>query len=157
MEESRVTHMERALDLALESVTRNTGPFGCVIVKDNEVIAEGWNQVTELNDPTAHAEMQAIRKACAVLKSFQLTDCDVYTSCYPGPMCLGALYWARPRAVYYANTPEEAADIGFDDRYIYEQFSKPDEKRDLSFTQVRPDDPLRAFSAWRDNADKIAY
>ena len=114
--------MQRALDIALERMRANMGgPFGAVIVRDGEIVAEGWNEVTSTNDPTAHAEVVAIRRACARLKTFSLADCEIFASCEPCPMCLGAIYWARLRRLYFANPREEAAAIGFDDEFIYGQ------------------------------------
>jgi tRNA(Arg) A34 adenosine deaminase TadA len=114
--------MQRAVTLALEKMRANSGgPFGAVIVRNNRIISEGWNEVTSSNDPTAHAEIVAIRRACALLGAFNLPDCDIYTSCEPCPMCLGAIYWARLRRVYYANSRAEAAQIGFDDGFIYDE------------------------------------
>ena len=114
--------IKKVIQLALDNVTGNTGgPFGAVVVKNGEMVGVGQNQVTRLNDPTAHAEIQAIREACQRLNTFQLDDCELYTSCEPCPMCLGAIFWARPKAVYYACTKEDAATIGFDDKFIYEQ------------------------------------
>ena len=118
--------IKKAIQLALDNVTGSTGgPFGAVVVKNGEIVGVGQNQVTKLNDPTAHAEIQAIREACQRLNTFQLDDCELYTSCEPCPMCLGAIFWARPKAVYYACTKEDAAAIGFDDKFIYEQLDDP--------------------------------
>lgn len=151
------THMQRALELATKSAQQGTGPFGCVIVKNDEVVAEGWNQVTELNDPSAHAEMQALRKACKNLKDFQLTDCEVYTSCYPCPMCLAALYWARPQKIYYLNTSEQAAAIGFDDASIYQEINQLDNEKKIPLQKIDLENELQAFEAWAANPEKIEY
>src|SRR5690348_4901560 len=122
--------LERAIELSRQGMQSGKGgPFGCVIVKDGEIVGEGCNQVTTTNDPTAHAEVVAIRNACKNLNTFQLNDCDIYASCEPCPMCLGAIYWARPRSVIYANTKKDAAAIHFDDQFIYDEIEKPDAER----------------------------
>src|ERR1700678_4803565 len=122
----------KAIDQAKKGVEQGAGgPFGCVIVKDGVIIGQGCNQVTSANDPTAHAEVVAIRDACHQLKTYQLTDCDLYTSCEPCPMCLGAIYWARPARVYFGNTAEDAAKIGFDDSLIYHEAAKPHSQRQI--------------------------
>ena len=150
--------MRRAIQLSIENVTeRNGGPFGCVIVKDGEIVAEGYNKVTAKNDPTAHAEVTAIRNACEKLNSFQLDDCIVYTSCEPCPMCLGAIYWARPKAVYYANTKTDAAEILFDDDFIYKEIEVGISNRKLPFVQILNSEALKAFEAWKNKTDKIDY
>jgi guanine deaminase len=133
------------------------GPFGAVVVKDGNIIASGVNQVTSLNDPTAHAEVQAIREACRVLGTFQLTDCEIYTSCEPCPMCIGAIYWARPKAVYYACTKEEAAAIRFDDQFIYEELDKPIEARRIPMRRMTPTGYHAPFDAWQRAVNKIEY
>jgi guanine deaminase len=145
---------EKYLRLALEEGVRGVrtnrgGPFGAVVVQGDRVIAAACNEVTSRNDPTAHAEVQAIRAACEALGSFQLTDCDVYASCEPCPMCLGALYWARPRAVYYAASREDAATAGFDDSDIYDEMGKEPSARRLNIQRLRLDGALRPFDAWR--------
>jgi guanine deaminase len=150
--------MQLAITLSLENViTGNGGPFGAVIVKDNQVIATGINQVTNSNDPTAHAEIVAIRNACKILNSFQLTDCELYTSCEPCPMCLGAIFWARPKKVYFAATAQDAAKINFDDAFIYKQINIPFEKRSIPFEQIMRDEAQIAFLAWQNKQDKIEY
>jgi tRNA(Arg) A34 adenosine deaminase TadA len=150
--------MRAALRLAREKMEAGCGgPFGAVIVKDGRIVAEGYNAVTSLNDPTAHAEVQAIRAACAKLGSFQLEDCDVYTSCEPCPMCLGALYWARPRKIYFASRREDAAAAGFDDEFIYQELAKPLDKRGLAMEQVLETEGKKAFEAWKAKADKVLY
>ncbi|TGU86349.1 nucleoside deaminase, partial [Mesorhizobium sp. M00.F.Ca.ET.186.01.1.1] len=132
------TWMEHAVNLALDNVTASRGgPFGAIVVKDGQIVGRGRNEVTARNDPTAHAEVQAIREACQKLGTFQLDDCELYTSCEPCPMCLGAIYWARPRAVYYACTKEDAARVGFDDQFIYEQIMLPHERRSIPFRQMQ--------------------
>ena len=129
--------MEKAIQMALRNVITNQGgPFGAIVVKDGKIIGTGRNEVTASNDPTAHAEMQAIRAACQYLNDFQLIDCEIYTSCEPCPMCIGAIYWARPKAVYYACTKEDAAKIGFDDQFIYEQLSLPMDQRNITMKQI---------------------
>ncbi len=151
-------HMGRAAKLALEMMRSNKGgPFGAVIVRDGEVIAEGWNQVTSTNDPTAHAEITAIRAACKKLDTFVLTDCDIYTSCEPCPMCLGAIYWARLRRMYYANTREEAAVAGFDDAFIYDEIPLKPEARKIPGVKLSHPDMQIAFEEWINKPDKIRY
>src|SRR6201993_2945237 len=138
--------MQRALDIALERMRANQGgPFGAVIVRNGEIVAEGWNEVTSTDDPTAHAEVVAIRRACAALKTFRLSDCDIYASCEPCPMCLGAIYWARLRRVYYANSRAEATQIGFDDGFIYGEVSRIPELRTIPHFRLMTDDAEVAF------------
>lgn len=133
------------------------GPFGCVIVKGDEIIGRGNNQVTSLNDPTAHAEVMAIRDACRNLGAYQLEDCEVYTSCEPCPMCLGAIYWARPKKIYYANQREDAAAIGFDDSMIYEEITKPLNERKIPIVAVGRDEAITVFEEWKAKGDKTLY
>ncbi len=133
------------------------GPFGCVIVKDNKIVGRGNNRVTSTNDPTAHAEVVAIRDACKNLGTFQLDDCEVYTSCEPCPMCLGAIYWARPKVVYYANTRSDAADIGFDDSMIYEEMKCDIDKRKIPVISLGREYALNIFKEWQSKADKVEY
>ena len=150
--------IRKAIDLALYNVTTSQGgPFGALVVKDGKVIGIGLNEVTASNDPTAHAEVQAIRNACHFLNDFRLTDCDIYTSCEPCPMCIGAIYWARPRAVYYASTKEDAAKIGFDDQFIYEQLSLPMEQRKIPMKRLILEDSNIPFETWETTTDKIDY
>lgn len=150
--------MVKAIQLALENVKESTGgPFGAIVVKDGKIVGIGQNHVTRLNDPTAHAEVQAIRDACKNLNTFQLNDCEVYTSCEPCPMCLGAIFWARPKAVYYASTKEDAAKIGFDDQFIYEQLNVPHEERKIPMVKLYPEEADAPFKAWRISNEKIAY
>lgn len=150
--------MKRAISLAEKGMDKNAGgPFGCVIVKDDEIIAEGYNRVTSTNDPTAHAEMVAIRKACRKLKSFQLEDCTIYTSCEPCPMCLGAIYWARPKMVYFACTKKDAAKIDFDDQFIYDELEKNIEDRDITFVRLMRKDAIPVFEKWESRTDKTKY
>jgi guanine deaminase len=150
--------MARAILLSVDNVRSGRGgPFGAVIVKDGGIIAEGVNQVTATNDPTAHAEVLTIRAACAKLSIFELQDCDIYTSCEPCPMCLGAIYWARLRRVFFANGAADAAKIGFDDSFIYNEIARPHAQRVIPMVQMMRDEALAAFRAWREKSDKIAY
>jgi len=150
--------MQRAIELARKGMESGAGgPFGCVVVKDNQIIAEGWNQVTSSNDPTAHAEVTAIRKACEKLQSFQLQDCVIYTSCEPCPMCLGAIYWARPQQVFYGCDRQDAADIAFDDQFIYDEIDAPIGQRKIPFKQLSQAEAIQVFHAWADKADKTEY
>jgi guanine deaminase len=150
--------MQRALDLALERMRANRGgPFGAVIVRNGEIVAEGWNEVTSTNDPTAHAEIVAIRRACAKLTTFNLSDCEIYASCEPCPMCLGAIYWARLRTLYYANTREEASRIGFDDEFIYREIAVPPAERSIPGVNLRTAQSDVPFAEWAAKPDKIRY
>lgn len=150
--------MEKAIKLALNNVlTKQGGPFGAVVVKDGKIIGVGRNEVTGTNDPTAHAEVQAIRDACRNLNDFQLNDCEIYTSCEPCPMCIGAIYWARPKAVYYACTKQDAAKIGFDDQFIYDQLSLPVEYRKIPMKKIFPTDGDLPFRTWENSKDKVEY
>jgi len=150
--------MARAIELSLESVHSGCGgPFGAVIVRNGEVLAEGMNQVTSRNDPTAHAEVLAIREACAKLGLFELTDCELYSSCEPCPMCLGAIYWARLARVYYANTAADAAKIGFDDSFIYAELQLPHAERRIPAIPMMREEALAAFRAWAEKPNKIPY
>jgi guanine deaminase len=150
--------MEKAVQIALENVLSNQGgPFGAIVVKDGKVIGIGRNQVTAANDPTAHAEVQAIRDACKYLNDFQLSDCEIYSSCEPCPMCIGAIYWARPKAVYFACTKEEAAKIGFDDQFIYDQLSLPRESRKITMKQLFPKQGDLPFRTWENSQNKVEY
>src|SRR2546423_7530077 len=150
--------MREAIRISLQMMRRGKGgPFGAVLVKANKIVGRGCNQVTSSNDPTAHAEIVAIRDACRRLKTFQLDDCDLYTSCEPCPMCLSAMYWARIRSVFYGNTRRDAAKIAFDDDFIYREVSLPIRKRKLVMKQLLRDEALAAFVEWEKKADKIAY
>ena len=150
--------IRRALSLAEDTASSgNGGPFGAVIVKDGKVVAEGSNTVTVDNDPTAHAEVNAIRRACAVLGTFDLSGCELYTSCEPCPMCLAACYWAHISRVYYAAGRDDAAAAGFDDDMIYVEVAKPFDERKLPFIQLLPEEGLRPFLLWRSNPDKVRY
>jgi guanine deaminase len=150
--------MARAIQLSIEGVQSGRGgPFGAVIVRDGKIIAEGANQVTSTNDPTAHAEVTAIRRACEKLGVFELKDCDLYTSCEPCPMCLGAIYWARLAHVYFASTAEDAARAGFDDSFIYSELKQPYSRRRIPTTQMMQEEALAGFRAWAERPDKIPY
>src|SRR5258707_5974033 len=149
--------MRRAIALALENVRTGGGPFGAVVAKDGRILAEGANRVTATNDPTAHAEVVAIREACRALKTFQLNGCDLYTTCEPCPMCLGAIYWARPSRVFYAAAAADAASAGFDDAFIYEELKKAHTARRIPMTQLLRDESLSIFSAWKASPNKIEY
>lgn len=150
--------MQEAIRLSVDNVTQGKGgPFGAVVVKDGKIIARGANSVTSLNDPTAHAEVMAIREACKVLDAFQLDGCEIYTSCEPCPMCLGAVYWARPDKLFYANTKQDAAAIDFDDNFIYEEIGKPIHERKLFTQQLMRDEALAAFNKWSESNIKIEY
>lgn len=158
MEAPNPDFMREAIRLSVDNVPSGRGgPFGAVVVKDGVIIARGFNQVTGTNDPTCHAEVDAIRKACAALGSFQLTDCDLYTSCEPCPMCLGAIYWARPRRVFYGNTKQDAAAVGFDDQFIYEEIDKPLEARQIPMVELLREEAAAGFAAWRQHDEKTAY
>lgn len=147
-----------AIQLSIENVENGRGgPFAAVIVKDGDILATGVNEVTSSNDPTAHAEVVAIRKACEKLNSYQLDGCEIYCSCEPCPMCLGAIYWARPSKIYYANTKEDAAAIGFDDHFIYTEMEIPVEKRKLPTLQLLRDEALEAFEKWENSTIKTKY
>ena len=150
--------MAEAIQIAVESVKSGKGgPFGVVIVKDDKIIARGTNQVTSTNDPTAHAEVVAIRNACRELKDFQLEDCEIFTSCEPCPMCLGAIYWARPKKLYFAATKDDAAKAGFDDLFIYKEIDMPYEKRSIPFEHLAHKETQAPFKAWEGFEDKIEY
>lgn len=150
--------MREAIRLSVANVEAGKGgPFAAVIVKDGKIIARGVNQVTVHNDPTAHAEVVAIREACKVLNSFQLEGCEIYASCEPCPMCLGAIYWARPDKLFYASSKEDAALVQFDDQFIYEEIAKPVEERKLFTRQMLREEALEAFDKWANTANKIIY
>lgn len=151
-------YMARAIELAIQNVREGCGgPFAAVVVKDGQIIAEGTNRVTATNDPTAHAEVTAIREACKALGDFQLTGCEIYTSCEPCPMCLGAIYWARPARVYFGGAAADAAAVGFDDSMIYEQLQLPYAGRRIPMIQLMRDEAQEAFRAWQQKSDKIQY
>lgn len=149
--------MRRAIALSVENVKNGGGPFAAVIVKDDEIVAEGANRVTAQNDPTAHAEVSAIRAACAKLGTFVLDDCEIYTSCQPCPMCLGAIYWARIRKIYYRNNKYDAAEIGFDDSFIYSELELPESERALPSEVMLREEAIKTFELWRMKEDKILY
>ncbi len=150
--------MLRAIDLARKGMeTGAGGPFGCVVVKDGEIVGEGSNLVTSTNDPTAHAEVTAIRNACQNLNTFQLDGCVIYTSCEPCPMCLGAIYWARPAKMFYAAKHTDAAEIGFDDQFIYEEIEKPISERKIESVNFLRDEGVKVFEMWANKSDKIEY
>lgn len=151
-------YMQNAVDKAIKGVLANDGgPFGCVIIKDGQIIGSGNNRVTSTNDPTAHAEVIAIREACKYLNSFQLDECIIYTSCEPCPMCLGAIYWARPKKVYYGCSKTDAAKIGFDDNFIYKELELKNNERSIPFEQMDRDQAIKAFEAWEKKDDRIEY
>lgn len=150
--------MERAIALSKEGMDKNAGgPFGAVIVRNGKIIGEGYNMVTSTNDPTAHAEVTAIRKATKKIKDFSLEGCEIYTSCEPCPMCLSAIYWARIDKVYYANSKRDAAKINFDDNFIYKEFDKPKKKRKLEVKQLMRKEALVVFGEWEEKVDRVAY
>jgi guanine deaminase len=150
--------MREAIGLSFKMMRRGAGgPFGAVVVKGNKVVGRGCNKVTSTNDPTAHAEIVAIRDACRRLKTFDLNGCDLYTSCEPCPMCLSAIYWARLRTVYYGNTRKDAARIAFDDDFIYREVALPIRKRSLLMKQLLRDEAIAAFKEWEAKADKMPY
>ncbi|WP_111682227.1 nucleoside deaminase [Winogradskyella tangerina] len=150
--------MKAAVNEALKGMRNNEGgPFGCVIVKDGKIVGRGHNIVTSTNDPTAHAEVTAIRNACENLGSFQLEGCEIFTSCEPCPMCLGAIYWARPDKVYYGSNQIDAANIGFDDAFIYKEIPLPYHERSIPFEQLARDIALEPFNEWKDKEDKTEY
>jgi tRNA(Arg) A34 adenosine deaminase TadA len=158
MEQHEHKWMREAIRLAEGNVgSGQGGPFGAVVVRNGEVIARGSNQVTAWNDPTAHAEVVAIRAACEALGHFQLTGCDLYTSCEPCPMCLGAIYWARPDRVFFANTRQDAAHIGFDDAFIYEELTRDLHERKIEMIPLLRNEALHAFSLWKEKGDKTLY
>ena len=158
MTEQDERFMRRAIELAERGMNdRAGGPFGAVVVKNGELIAEGFNRVTSENDPTAHAEVVAIREACRKLKSFQLSGCTIYTSCEPCPMCLGAIYWARPDRIVYACDHHDAAAIDFDDAFIYRELKLEIGERSIPFSQLLRTEALPAFEKWQHNKDVIKY
>ena len=149
--------MLRAIELSSISVRTNGGPFGCVIVKNNQIIAEGSNEVTKTNDPTAHAEIVTIRKACNELKNFHLKGTEMYTSCEPCPMCLSAIYWSHIDKIYFGNTRIEAAKIGFDDNFIYDELLMDLAKRKIPSQQLNQNEAIKSFQEWELKTDKIEY
>ena len=158
MNEQDIAMMRRAIELAQSGVIDGRGgPFGCVITLNGQIVGEGCNEVTSTNDPTAHAEIVAIRSACRNLNSFQLTECSIYTSCEPCPMCLGAIYWARPAAIFFAGTREDAAAAGFDDELFYDELDRPNEERQLRLQPLLRDEAQSVFESWIKKADKVEY
>lgn len=149
--------MRKAIELSIENVKNGGGPFGAVIVKDGEIVATGVNRVTANHDPTAHAEVSAIRAACQKLGTFDLSGCEIYTSCEPCPMCLGAIYWAHLDRMYYGNDKHDAARIGFDDAFIYKELELNPEDRRLQAERLLPEEALKAFTDWENKTDKTAY
>ena len=156
--ERTIDFMREAVRLSAEEMRKGAGgPFGAIIVKDDRIIAQGWNRVTSANDPTAHAEVTAIRNACDLLGTFSLADCEIYSSCEPCPMCLAAIYWARLDRLYFANTREDAAAIGFDDAHIYGEVSKPIADRLIPTTRLILPEAGSVFAEWHAKTDKVAY
>lgn len=150
--------MRAAIRISLAKMRGNHGgPFGAVVVRRGKIVGRGWNQVTSTNDPTAHAEVSAIRDACRQLKNFQLDDCELYTSCEPCPMCLAAIYWARCRRIYYGNTRQDAARIDFADDFIYREIARPIARRTIPMKQLLRDEAQAAFAEWANKSDKISY
>jgi len=149
--------MRKAIELSIENVKNGGGPFGAVIVKDGEIVATGVNRVTANHDPTAHAEVSAIRAACQKLDTFDLSGCEIYTSCEPCPMCLGAIYWAHLDKIYYGNNKADAARIGFDDSFIYDELALERKDRKKVMEEMLPEEAKAAFQAWEDKADKVEY
>jgi len=149
--------MQKAIDLSINNIHNNGGPFGCVIVKNNKIISEGVNSVTQNNDPTAHAEIVAIRSACKILNTFDLSGCELYTSCEPCPMCLSAIYWSHIDFVYYGNSRENAAEIEFDDKFIYDEMKKEINQRKIPLKQVLKEEAIKAFNLWTQTENKTKY
>ncbi len=158
MQESHEKFMRRAIELAQQGVDKDLGgPFGCVVVREGEIIGEGSNQVTSTNDPTAHAEVVAVRAACRKIDSFQLDGCSIYTSCEPCPMCLGAIYWARPARIFVAATREDAAGAGFDDDFFYTELEKSNDERQLKMETLLREESQAVFRRWIEKPNKIEY
>lgn len=157
MKKNNEKFMKRAIELSIINVMKGGGPFGAVVVKGGKIIAEGTNNVTKKNDPTAHAEIVAIRNASKKLKNFDLKDCEIYTSCEPCPMCLSAIYWANIGTIYYANTKKDAEKIGFRDDHIYKELSASISKRKIPFKQILRSNAIKAFELWDCKLDKIEY
>ena len=149
--------MQRAINLSIANVKNGGGPFGAVIVKDGQIIAEGTNRVTADNDPTAHAEVSAIRQAAKKLHTFDLSGCEIYTSCEPCPMCLSAIYWAHLDKIYFGNTKSDAKDIGFDDSIIYDELALNPAERKIAMERLMPEAAIRAFEDWENTEDKVVY
>ncbi len=158
MDEDNIKFMRRAIALAQHGIDASDGgPFGCVVVRNGEIIGVGNNRVTSTNDPTAHAEVVAIRNACEKLGTFQLVDCVIYTSCEPCPMCLGAIYWARPKQIFYSCTREDAAKIGFDDQFIYDEIGKDLSERKIEIININREEGQIVFDNWAKKSDKTDY
>ncbi len=154
----KVQFMREAIRLSRQKMRANQGgPFGAIVVRNGKIVGRGWNQVTSTNDPTAHAEVTAIRDACKKLKRFHLEDCELYTSCEPCPMCLGAVYWARLKTIYYANTRKDAAKIQFDDNFIYREIGLPIPSRKIPMKPLLRKEALEVFKEWTNKTDKIRY
>jgi tRNA(Arg) A34 adenosine deaminase TadA len=154
----KAAFMREAIRISLEKMRRNHGgPFGAVVVRRGKIIGRGWNRVTSTNDPTAHAEINAIREACRRLKTFQLDDCELYTSCEPCPMCLSAIYWARLKRVYYGNTRRDAAKIDFDDDLIYREVARPIARRKIPMKQLLRSEAFKVFAEWQAKPDRTPY
>ena len=155
--EEKNKFMLKAIELSIKSAATIGGPFGCVIVKDDKIISEGSNKVTSTNDPTAHGEIVAIREACLKLNTFNLSGCELYSSCEPCPMCLGAIYWSRIDKLYYAATKEDAAKAGFDDSVIYKEIDLPKDQRSIPSLQILREDAVKVFEDWNESGNKIPY
>ena len=154
---NNINFMKRAIELSIQNIKNNGGPFGCVIVKENKIIAEGVNRVTHNNDPTAHAEIIAIRNACEKLNTFNLEGCELYTSCEPCPMCLSAIYWSHIDKIYYGNSRLDASKIGFDDDFIYNELNKELSSRKIPMEQIYQIEAKKAFLDWENTIDKVEY
>ena len=152
-----INFMKRAIELSIQNIKDNGGPFGCVIVKESKIIAEGVNRVTFNNDPTAHAEIIAIRNACEKLNTFNLEECELYTSCEPCPMCLSAIYWSHIDKIYYGNSRLDASKIGFDDDFIYNELNKELSSRKIQMKQINKNEAKKAFLDWEEKVDKVQY
>jgi|TARA_B100001245_G_scaffold213891_1_gene180088 tRNA(Arg) A34 adenosine deaminase TadA len=155
--EEKNKFMLKAIELSIKSAETIGGPFGCVIVKDNKIISEGYNKVTSTNDPTAHGEIVAIREACLKLNTFNLSGCELYSTCEPCPMCLSAIYWSHIDKIFYANTRDDAKNIDFDDSFIYSEINKKIGDRKIQMIQMLRDEALKAFKIWDEKVDKIKY
>jgi len=155
--EEKNKFMLRAIELSIKSAETIGGPFGCVVVKENKIISEGSNKVTSTNDPTAHGEIVAIREACLKLNTFNLSGCELYSTCEPCPMCLSAIYWSHIDKIFYANTRDDAKNIDFDDSFIYSEINKKIEDRKIQMIQMHRDEALKAFKIWDEKVDKIKY
>ena len=155
--EEKNKFMLKAIELSIKSAETIGGPFGCVIVKENKIISEGSNKVTSTNDPTAHGEIVAIREACLKLNTFNLSGCEIYSTCEPCPMCLSAIYWSHIEKIFYANTRDDAKNIDFDDSFIYSEINKKIEDRKIQMIQMHRDEALKAFKIWNEKVDKIKY